>query len=83
MLTTLCDHFAAKYSKDFEKVLWISNDQKPHFSRYSDQLRMPEKIKKTDIFVETKLNPDETVKTAGKLLTEFGYSKDELVINVQ
>ena len=44
---------------------------------------MPEKIKKTDIFVETKLNPDETVKTAGKLLTEFGYNKDELVINVQ
>lgn len=83
MLTTLCDHLASKYSKDFEKVLWISNDQKPHFSRYSDQLRIPEKIKQTDIFVETKLNPDDIVKTAGKLLTEFGYNKDELIINVQ
>jgi hypothetical protein len=83
MLTTLCDHFASNREKDFEKVLWISNDQKPYFSRYSDQLRIPEKIKRTDIYVETKLKPDEIVKAAGKLLMEFGYSKDELIINTQ
>jgi len=82
MLTTLCDYFAATYSKDFEKVLWISNDQKPRFSRYGDQLRMPEKVKRTDIFVETKLNPDEVVRTTAKLLAEFGYSKDDLYIEV-
>jgi predicted type IV restriction endonuclease len=83
VLTTLCDHFATVRAKDFEKVLWISNDQKPYFSRYSDQLRIPEKIKHTDIYVETKLKPDEIVKAAGKLLMEFGHSKEELVINTQ
>ena len=80
MLTTLCDYFAAVNSKDFEKVLWISNEQKPRFSRYGDQLRMPEKVKRTDIYVETKLNPGEVVRTCGKLLAEFGFSKDDLEI---
>ena len=80
MLTTLCDYFASANKKDFEKVLWISNDQKPRFSRYGDQLRIPEKIKHTDIYVETKLNPDEVVRTTSKLLAEFGYGKDDLDI---
>ena len=80
MLTSLCDYFASTNSKDFEKVLWISNEQKPRFSRYGDQLRMPEKVKRTDIYVETKLGPDEVVRTCGKLLAEFGYPKDDLKI---
>ena len=80
MLTSLCDYFASTNSKDFEKVLWISNEQKPRFSRYGDQLRMPEKVKRTDIYVETKLSPDEVVRTCGKLLAEFGYHKDDLKI---
>ena len=80
MLTSLCDYFAATNNKDFEKVLWISNEQKPRFSRYGDQLRMPEKVKHTDIFVETKLTPDEVVRTCGKLLAEFGYSRNDLKI---
>ncbi len=81
MLTTLCNYFASTNNKDFEKVLWISNDQKARFSRYGDQLSIPEKIKKTDIYVETKLNPDDVVKTTAKLLAEFGYSKDNLEID--
>jgi len=60
--------------------MWISNDQNPLFSRNSDQLKIPEKIKRTDIWVETKLKPDDVVKTAGKLLHEFGYGKDDLKI---
>ena len=81
MLTTLCDYFASTHNKDFEKVLWISNDQKARFSRYGDQLRIPIKVKRTDIYVETKLNPDEVVKTSAKLLAEFGYTADDLEID--
>jgi len=81
MLTTLCDYFASTNQKDFEKVLWISNHQKTRFSRYGDQLRIPEKVKKTDIYVETKLSPDEVVRTSTKLIAEFGYSKDDLEID--
>lgn len=83
MLVNLCDYFAATHSKDFEKVLWISGEDKTYFSRYSDQLRIPEKIKKTDIYVETKLGPDEIVKTCRSLLTEFGYATDDLTITLK
>lgn len=81
LLPTLCEYFATTNTKDFEKVLWISDDQKTCFSRYSDQLRIPEKIKRTDIFVETKMTPDEVVKTAKKLLVEFGYDRNDLSID--
>ena len=80
LLTGLCDYFAAIHSKDFEKVLWISGEDKTYFSRYSDQLRIPEKIKGSDIYVETKLGPDEIVKTSRSLLSEFGYDATELTI---
>ena len=83
MLTIVCDYFAVQHPHEFEKVLWLYDDQHPFFSRYSDQLRIPEKIKKTNIYVETKLAPEEIVKTVGDLLTEFGYGHEELVINTQ
>ena len=83
MLTTVCNCFAAVHPQDFEKVLWLYDDHKPIFSRYSDQLRIPEKIRKTNIYVETKLAPDEIVKAVGDLLTEFGYGHDDLVITTQ
>ena len=83
MLPILCDYLASTHEKDFEKVLWISDNQKPYFSRYSDQLRIPEKIKETDIYVETRMNPDEVAKTANKLIETFGYSQDDLSIDAR
>ena len=83
VLPILCEYLASTHEKDFEKVLWISDDQKPYFSRYSDQLRMPEKIQETDIYVETRMNPDEVAKTAHKLIEAFGYSQDDLSIDAR
>jgi predicted type IV restriction endonuclease len=80
MLTSLCDYFAMIHSKDFEKVLWISGEDHTYFSRYSDQLKIPEKIKGTNIYVETKLSPEEIVKTSRLLLAEFGYHASDLRI---
>jgi hypothetical protein len=83
VLPILCEYLASTHEKDFEKVLWISDNQKPYFSRYSDQLRIPEKINETDIFVETRMNPDEVAKTAHKLIETFGYSQDDLSIDAR
>jgi len=80
MLINLCEYFAAIHSKNFEKVLWISGEDNTYFSRYSDQLRIPEKIKGTNIYVETKLRPDEIVRTSRSLLAEFGYNANDLTI---
>jgi hypothetical protein len=59
------------------------DDQQPCFTRYSDQLRIPEKVKRTNIYVETKLSPHEIVKTVGDLITEFGYGHEDLVITTR
>jgi hypothetical protein len=83
VLPILCEYLASTHEKDFEKVLWISDNQKPYFSRYSDQLRIPEKIQTTDIYVETRINPDEVAKTAYKLIEAFGYSQDDLSIDAR
>ena len=83
MLTGLCEYFALTHSKDFEKVLWISGEDNTYFSRYSDQLRIPEKIKGTNIYVETKLGPEEIVKTSRSLIAEFGYHASDLIITTQ
>ncbi|MGD2187818.1 MAG: hypothetical protein PVI71_16925 [Desulfobacterales bacterium] len=80
MLINLCEYFAIIHSTDFEKVLWISGEDNTYFSRYSDQLRIPEKIKGTNIYVETKLRPDEIVRTSRSLLAEFGYKDQDLTI---
>jgi predicted type IV restriction endonuclease len=83
VLTTLCDLLVVKHEKDFEKVLWVSGGDKTYFSRNWDQLSIPAEIDKTEIYVETKLTPDEIVKTAKALIAEFGYSQDKLRINVE
>jgi hypothetical protein len=44
---------------------------------------MPEQIQETDIYVETRINPDEVVKTAHKLIEAFGYSQDDLSIDAR
>ncbi len=83
LLTGLCNYFATIHSEDFEKVLWISGKDKTYFSRYSDQLRIPEMIEGSDIYVETKLDPDEIVKTSRSLINEFGYDPTELTITAK
>ena len=80
LLTTLCNKIAEQHKKDFEKVLWISENDKTYFSNYKEELKIPEKISKTDIYVETKLTPDEIVKTAKMLLAEFDYPQNNLEI---
>jgi predicted type IV restriction endonuclease len=80
MLTALCDQLAVLHKEDFEKVLWLSGRDKTYFSKYQEQLGIPEKIKKTDIYVETKLKPNEIVKIAKMLLAEYNYSPDTLKI---
>ncbi len=83
MLINLCEYFAIIHSRDFEKVLWISGEDHTYFSRYSDQLSIPEKIKGTNIYVETKQRPDEIVRTSRSLLAEFGYNADDLTITTE
>lgn len=83
MLLSLCEFLAAAHPQNFEKVLWISNHQRPYFSTNSEELRIPEKIKKTNIYVEMKLKPDEIATIAHDLVAEFGYDRQMLEITAK
>lgn len=80
MLTTICNQLAALHEEDFDEVLWLYGKDKTFFSKYQDQLSLPEEINKTEIYVETKLTPNEVVEILKTLLAEFGYSWDEFTI---
>lgn len=79
-LLKLCEVLISKHDQDIERLLWHSVDNKYHFREDPDELRLPVKIEGTNIFVETHLGPEDTVKVAHSILTAFGFSGDDLEI---
>lgn len=79
----LCDVLVTKYNHDTEKLLWHSLDSKFYFNESPDELRLPANIGGTNIFVETRLSPDDTVKLARSVLSVSGYSDNDLSISSQ
>jgi len=69
------------HSKDFKKVLSLKGRKRPYFTHNSNELRNPQKISRTNIFVETNLNADMIVKICFNLLSIFDYSNSDLRID--
>lgn len=83
LLAKLCKMLAAEYNMDIEKLLWHSVEGKFFFRENAHELRLGLNIKGTNIFVETALSPDVTVKVAHSVLEVFGYSSDDLKISTE
>jgi predicted type IV restriction endonuclease len=69
-----------------EKVLVLKGRKRPYFTNNKNELHEPEKspkINDTNIFVENNLNNNLIVKIAYDLIGLFGYSKDDLTIEVR
>ncbi len=79
-LLKLCEVLISKYDQDIERLLWHSVDNKYYFREDPDELRLPVNIEGTNIYVETHLSPEDTVKVAHSILSAFGYSGDDLEI---
>lgn len=79
LLLTICDEVNNLHKKDFEKVFSLKGRKKPYFTKNANELRVPEKIKGTDIFVETNLSANSIVSLCEDVLSLFGY-KDSLKI---
>lgn len=47
------------------------------------ELREPEKIKDTDIYVETNLSANSIVSLSKKVIKLFGYDENELIIHTK
>jgi len=79
-LLKLCEELISKHDQDVEKLLWHSVDNRYYFRENPDELRLPVNIEGTNIFVETHLSIEDTVKLAYSLLKAFGYPITDLEI---
>jgi hypothetical protein len=79
-LLKLCEELISKHDQDVEKLLWHSVDNRYYFRENPDELRLPVNIENTNIFVETHLSTEDTVKLAYSLLKAFGYPITDLEI---
>jgi predicted type IV restriction endonuclease len=79
-LTKLCELLISKHNQDIARLLWHSVGNKYYFREDPDELRLPVMIEGTNIFVESHLSPEDTVKIAHSILSAFGFSGDDLEI---
>lgn len=83
MLIKLCEVFNLSHRNEFDKLLSLVGRKRPYFTRNANELRIPQKINKTDIFVETNLSANNIVKICLDMMVLFGYSKGDLKIEAR
>jgi len=83
MLIKICSIITKTHRNNFEQVLKLVGRKRPYFTKNSDELRAPERINGTDIYVEVNLSADRIVKLSTNILSLFGYKKDDLSIKIR
>jgi len=81
LLIKLCEVLRTEYYQDIDSLQWHPVGKKYYFNKNQDELRVPAGLAGTDIFVETYLTPNETVKIALSVLSEFGFAANDLKIS--
>jgi predicted type IV restriction endonuclease len=81
LLIKLSEELNNKHKNEFNKTLNLSGRKRPYFSYNKNELRVPQQIDNTKIFVETNLSANMIVKMCGNLLALFGYSSHDLKID--
>ena len=80
ILIETCNIMSSMHRNSFERILTLQGRKRPYFTKNKNELRLPEKIKSTDIFVETNLSANGIVKMCLDVLSLFGYTKDDITI---
>ena len=83
MLIKISSLMLSAHRKQFNNVLSLVGRKRQYFSRNPNELRSPEKINNTDIYVETNLNANGIVKLTRNVLALFGYQDDDLIVEVR
>jgi predicted type IV restriction endonuclease len=82
LLLTLCGIMSERHEKEFDRVIQLKSTKHPYFTYNEDQLRKQKRINDTNIFVETNLNANSVVRLCVKLINLFGYSEDDIKIEL-
>lgn len=82
LLMRMLDIMYRLHSSNFQRVLNLRGEKRPYFSRNKGELRAPQQISETNIFIETNLSANLIVKICHRALGLFGYSKEDLKIDI-
>ena len=83
MLIKITNLMLSAHREQFNKVLNLVGRKRPYFTRNPNELRSPEKIDNTEIYVETYLSANSIVKLSKSIIALFGYREDDLSIEVR
>lgn len=83
LLIQICNIMLATHRDRFEQVLNLVGRKRPYFTRNPNELTIPERINGTDIYVEVNLSANSIVKHSRDVLSLFGYTKDDFLIEVR
>ncbi|MBA7491018.1 hypothetical protein ES702_01562 [subsurface metagenome] len=81
LLVKLAEIIHESHSSNFKKVLTLKGKKRPYFSFNENELRVPQKIDRTNIFMETNWSANSIVKICQRLLNTFDYSSEDLKID--
>lgn len=80
MLRKICGIMISLHGDNFERVLKLKGRKRPYFTKDKNELRVPGKIEKTNIYVERNLNTNMIVKLSKDMVSLFGYDVKDLLI---
>jgi len=83
MLIKITNLMLSEHREQFDKVLNLVGRKRPYFTRNPNELRAPERINNTDIYVEMNFNANEIVKLSKSIVELFGYRENDLSIEVR
>jgi predicted type IV restriction endonuclease len=76
MLPNVCAIMASRHKERVEELFSVKGDIYPYFSRNQQELKSPELIEGTDIYVATSYAKGMLLKIAKDVVTLFGYPED-------
>ena len=83
ILMGVCETVCERSAVDFEKVLQLRGKRRPYFSRIPTDLRSPEPVAHSRIFVETNESADRVVERCRQVLQIVGLDPDEFSVEVR
>jgi hypothetical protein len=83
MLLKITNLMLSAHREQFDKVLYLKGRKRPYFTKNPSELRSPEKINNTNIFVETNLSANSIVKLSKSIIEIFGYKEEDLSIEIR
>lgn len=83
ILTQICRLIYDIHRRDFDKVLQLQGRKRPYFTRTPNELRLPQQVEDSGIYMETNLSSNQIVKISTSVILLFGYSEKDFTITTR